>query len=132
MTDDSQSVKVYATEDEADALYIRRAETDAKGIAMLLGLTVQRIYQLEKKGVIARTGSGNFNISDTISGYLFYDLTGEVLPPAPVQGKSNGFFMDITERNTVNAAELAAMLGVTPTHIERLTLGGILKQKRKK
>lgn len=129
MPDSSESIKVYATEAEADALYMKRAETDAKGIAQLLGLTVQRIYQLEKEGVIARTASGHYNIADTVAAYNLYKTTGEILPPSSTPGADNGYFMEITEDTTVNAAQLAAILGITPTHLERLAGAGVFPQQ---
>lgn len=127
MTSQHKNVKVSCTEEEAEALRMRRVETDAEGIARLLDLTPQRVYQLEKSGVIARTKSGNYNITDTVVGYIAYKQTGEILPPAPTQSESNGCFIKSAEDTTVTAAELAAILGITPSHVERLTIAGILK-----
>jgi len=121
---------VYCTDEEAEALYFRRAETDAKGIAHILSLTVQRIYQLEKLGIIARTESGNFNICDTFSEYLRYKLDGE--PAEETENREApaskpGFFMEINQDTVLTGGQMATLLGESERTLRHLTNTGVLK-----
>lgn len=121
---------VYCTDEEAEALYFRRAETDAKGIARILSLTVQRIYQLEKLGIIARTESGNFNICDTFSEYLRYKLDGEPAEEAEnreAPASKPGFFMEINQDTVLTGVQMATLLGESERTLRHLTNTGVLK-----
>lgn len=113
--------------EDAEYVRYRHAETDAKGIGQLLDLTVQRIYQLEKEGVIARTGSGNYNIADCLAGYFMYKRTGEVLPPCTEHDDTDAFFLEIADDTMVTDAQLAALLGISPAYVERLTVAEVFE-----
>lgn len=69
-------VTMELTEDEAEQIRFGRIETDAKSLAKVFGVTVQRVYQLEKLGVIARTKSGYYNLCDCVRDYIGYKRFG--------------------------------------------------------
>ncbi len=124
------NTNICCTDEEAEALYFKRAETDAKGIACLLGLTVQRVYQLEKLGIIARTESRNFNICDTFSEYLHYKLDGETAEEAEnreAPASRPGFFMEINQDTVLSGVQIATLLGESERTLKHLTNTGVLK-----
>ena len=51
-------------------------EADAKALAHCLGLSVQRVYQLEQMGELVRSENGNFNLHDAICDYLWFKRFG--------------------------------------------------------
>lgn len=117
-------MKIFATEEEADQLYIKRIELTANDTAILLGLTVQGVYQLEKDGIIRRTKSGNFNLCETVQDYTEYERTGEKLPKTEDTAEA-GVLTPLDDLSLLSQSQLATVMGLSPHRVSQLTEAGV-------
>lgn len=105
---------IQITEEDLSIIIALKLETNANGLGHLLGISRQRIYQLEKKGLFTRTESGYFNMADAIKAYDYYKDTGKIVSCSE-ENKPAGIFIDATEPLYFTDAQTAAILGTTPT-----------------